>query len=106
MYTHNSVLFARFGVWLLFAGLLLCVFDLCGCMESCSALYLSAHCLAHNNTMAEGEGISTLSCVCVCVNMMIGAGFLALPQGFLHGGIVASICKCVCPVLGYSVFES
>jgi amino acid permease len=38
-----------------------------------------------------GEGISTISCVCVCVNMMIGAGFLALPYGFQHGGIVASI---------------
>lgn len=41
----------------------------------------------------EKEGISTLSCVCVCVNMMIGAGFLALPYGFQHGGILSSICK-------------
>jgi amino acid permease len=35
-------------------------------------------------------GVSTFSAVCVAVNMMIGAGFLAFPSGFHNGGIIAS----------------
>lgn len=34
--------------------------------------------------------MSTFSAVCVAVNMMIGAGFLAFPSGFYNGGIIAS----------------
>jgi amino acid permease len=56
--------------------------------------------------MTEGEGISTISCVCVCVNMMIGAGFLALPQGFLNGGIISSICKLIHHTLLHYTFIS
>ena len=36
------------------------------------------------------QGVSTFSAVCVSVNMMIGAGFLAFPSGFYGGGILAS----------------
>lgn len=39
----------------------------------------------------SNEGVSTLSGVCIAINMMIGAGMLALPSGFVNGGIISSI---------------
>lgn len=38
----------------------------------------------------SNSGVSIISSVCVSVNMMIGAGMLALPQGFVKGGIISS----------------
>ena len=35
--------------------------------------------------------MSTFSATCVSINMMIGAGMLALPYGFAKGGIFASL---------------
>jgi hypothetical protein len=39
----------------------------------------------------ENGGVSTFSATCVSINMMIGAGMLALPYGFAKGGIAASL---------------
>lgn len=39
----------------------------------------------------SNEGVSTFSAICVAINMMIGAGMLALPSGFVKGGIISSI---------------
>lgn len=41
--------------------------------------------------MSSNEGVATFSAVCVAVNMMIGAGLLALPSAFYQGGIIASL---------------
>ena len=37
------------------------------------------------------RGISTFSSVCISINMMIGAGMLALPSGFVTGGLFSSL---------------
>jgi hypothetical protein len=39
----------------------------------------------------ENGGVSTFSATCVSINMMIGAGMLALPYGFVQGGIITSV---------------
>ncbi len=43
------------------------------------------------NEVSSLSGVSTFSSVCVSINMMIGAGMLALPSGFVKAGVLSSL---------------